>query len=171
MNFYVDGACSGNGTENAQGRFAVIEVSDNNEITYTYSEHSLNTTNNREELKAILHVMRYFSIIPENEWDRNIPVVYSDSAYSINTFNDWMFRWAKNDWKKSNGDTPENLDIISEYYELYQRGFRIELEKVKGHSGNEWNEIVDKLAKTGLINAISVEEIKNGMKKIGKINE
>ena len=33
-----------------------------------------------------------------------------------------------------------------EYYELYKKGYRIQLEKVKGHSGVKWNEVADRLA-------------------------
>ena len=59
-----------------------------------------------------------------------------------------MFRWADNDWKKSDGKIPENLDLIKEYYDLYQQGYRIELKHVKGHAGNYWNELVDRMAKS-----------------------
>ena len=78
------------------------------------------------------------------------PIVYSDSAYCVNTFNDWMFRWAANNWVKSDGKIPENLDLIQAYYDQYMSGHRIDLRKVKGHAGEEWNELADMLA-TGKI--------------------
>ena len=78
------------------------------------------------------------------------PVVYSDSAYCVNTFNDWMFRWATNNWIKSDGKTPENLDLVQAYFDHYMAGHRIDLRKVKGHAGEEWNELADMLA-TGKI--------------------
>ena len=153
MIFYVDGACSGNGSENSSGGFGVIGIHPTFGINiYDYYEHTDNTTNNREELKAILHVMQNFGDPPRpfEEWGHKEPIVYSDSAYAVNTYTDWMFRWARNDWKKSDGKTPENLDIIQAYYELYQRGYRIDLQKVKGHVGGEtWNNQADKLARTG----------------------
>ena len=58
-----------------------------------------------------------------------------------------MFRWAKNNWLKADNNVPENLDLIKEYYKIYQEGYRIDLRKVRGHSGNYWNEIADRLAK------------------------
>ena len=130
MIFYVDGACSGNGTENATGAFGVIAINIETDANiFDYYEKSENTTNNKEELKAILYVMKHFGSPPQNEghWPRLEPIVYSDSAYAVNTYNDWMFKWAKNDWKKADDKTPENLDIIQEYYELYQQGYRIDL--------------------------------------------
>ena len=54
-----------------------------------------------------------------------IPIVYCDSAYVVNTFNNWMFNWANNNWIKSDKKIPENLDIITEYYKLYQSGYRL----------------------------------------------
>ena len=80
------------------------------------------------------------------DWYGGVPTVFSDSAYCVNTFNDWMFRWANNGWIKSDKQVPENLDLIQAYYDHYQKGYRIELIKVKGHSGNKWNEMADDLA-------------------------
>ena len=71
-----------------------------------------------------------------------------------------MFRWASNNWIKSNGNSPENLDLIQAYYDFYNKGYRIGLRKIQGHSGHIWNELADQLA-TG---KISPEE---AMKKYG----
>ena len=150
MIFYVDGACSGNGSTYATGGFGVVGLKNRIGIYY-YSEGSSQTTNNREELKAILFVMKRFGVkerVFEQLPEEYYPIVYSDSAYSVNTLTDWMFRWADNDWKKSDGKIPENLDLIKEYYDLYQQGYRIELKHVKGHAGNYWNELVDRMAKS-----------------------
>ena len=69
-----------------------------------------------------------------------------------------MFRWASNNWIKADGKTPENLDLIQAYYEHYMNGYRIDLRKIKGHAGYEWNELADKLA-TGKISPLEVKEI------------
>lgn len=132
---YTDGACSGNP---GPGGFAVVSLNDNYELITTYSKHDENTTNNRMELKAILYCLIKFG--------RENPEVYSDSAYAVNTLNSWMFNWANNNWLKSDNKTPENLDLIKTYYDLWQQGYRINLKKVKGHNGNKWNEMADKLA-------------------------
>ena len=59
------------------------------------------------------------------------PVIYSDSAYCINTFTDWMYKWEKNNWQKANGSEPENLDLIQAYYNKEQEGYRVYFKKVK----------------------------------------
>lgn len=155
MIYYVDGSCTGNGKAINEGGFGIVALNDDGTFAYLYSKRNENTTNNREELRAILRVMLTAGIKPGNEFMPDIPVVYSDSAYCVNTFNDWMFRWAENKWIKSDGKTPENLDLIQAYYDHYMKGYRIDLRKVKGHAGNKWNEIADKLA-TGKITPMEV---------------
>lgn len=144
LEIYTDGSCRGNGKEVNSGGFGVV-VTQNNELLTTYSKQSENTTNNREELKAILYAMLNYGTL-----NSNVPIVYSDSSYCVNTFNDWMFRWAKNGWIKSDKKTPENLDLIQAYYNWYSKGYRIDLRKIKGHAGHQWNEMADQLA-TGVI--------------------
>jgi ribonuclease HI len=64
-----------------------------------------------------------------------------------------MYNWAANGWIKSDNKIPENLDLVQAYYNLIQKGYKCELLKVKGHSGNKWNEMADNLA-TGRAKAI-----------------
>ena len=154
MIYYTDGSCTGNGKVSNAGGFGIVELTDDGAFVSAYAKRSVDTTNNREELKAILRVMLTAGTKVNQDWNQP-SIVYSDSAYCVNTFNDWMFRWAKNNWIKSDKKIPENLDLIKAYYEHYMKGYRIDLRKVKGHNGVKWNEVVDKLA-TG---KISVEEV------------
>ena len=62
------------------------------------------------------------------------------------TLTQWMFGWAMKGWLKSDNKTPENLDLIQAFYKHWQNGYRIDLKKVKGHSGQKFNELADKLA-------------------------
>lgn len=146
MIIYVDGACSGNGSATAVGGFGVVVLDDDKNLITTYKHQNKNTTNNREELRAILYALIKYGKQPTP------PIVYSDSAYAVNTFNTWMWGWAVKDWVKSDNKPPENLDLIQAYFELWQMGYRISLRKCRGHVGDEWNEMADKLAvaaKTG----------------------
>lgn len=149
MIYYTDGSCVGNGKANARGGYGVVGINEDGLLSFVRAKRSDNTTNNREELKAILYVMLTAGVQSSDDWSQP-PIVYSDSAYCVNTFNDWMFRWAANHWIKSDGKTPENLDLIQAYYDHYMDGYRIDLRKIKGHAGEEWNELADMLA-TGKI--------------------
>lgn len=144
MKIYCDGSANPNP---GPGGFGVLALDKDEKICYhIYRESSQETTNNREELKAILYCMKHFGILTNGEDEFNFPIVYSDSAYAINSYTNWMFSWEKNNWRKLDGGKIENLDLISEYFELYQKGYRIQLVKVKGHSGNKWHDFVDDLA-------------------------
>ena len=144
MIIYTDGSARPNP---GPGGFGVVVLDDNENLIETYKKDFEYTTNNEMELKAILYVMLKYGKKEYNfTFDERPPTVYSDSAYCVNTFNDWMFRWASNGWIKSDKQVPENLDLIQAYYDHYQKGYRIELIKVKGHSGNKWNEMADSLA-------------------------
>lgn len=149
MIYYTDGSCVGNGKSVNVGGFGIVTLDDNGNLVNCYAKRNNNTTNNREELRAILRVMLTAGVHTGGDWVQP-PIVYSDSAYCVNTFNDWMFRWATNNWIKSDGKTPENLDLIQAYFDHYMNGYRIDLRKVKGHAGEEWNELADMLA-TGKI--------------------
>lgn len=140
MIIYVDGACSGNGSAAAVGGFGVVVLDDNENIIELYNKQNHNTTNNREELRAIL-----YALVKYGKQTRP-PIVYSDSAYCVNTFTQWMWGWAAKGWLKGDNKPPENLDLIQAYYDLWHRGYRIELRKCRGHSGVKWNEMADKLA-------------------------
>lgn len=138
--FHVDGSARPNP---GPGGFGIVTTL-NDKVIDTYSKQSQEqTTNNREELKAILSVFLRYGTKNAKE----VPIVYSDSVYCVNIFNDWMFSWANNNWIKKTGGEPENLDLIKVYYSFYQKGYRIDLRKIKGHAGHKFNEMADKLAK------------------------
>ena len=145
MIFYTDGSAHPNP---GPGGYGIIGI-ENDVVSFVRSkQYKGPVTNNEMELKAILYVMLNYGV-KYDEWGQP-PIVYSDSVYCVNTFNEWMFNWARNGWVKSNKKIPENLDLIQAYYDFYQRGYRIDLRKVIGHSGNIGNELADKLA-TGKI--------------------
>ena len=148
---YTDGSAHPNP---GPGGFGMVTVSDFG-LEAAYSKQTDNTTNNREEIKAILRAMIDYGKM------KDVVTVYSDSAYAVNTLTSWMFGWARNGWIKSDKKTPENLDLIQAYYEFYQKGYRINLQKIKGHAGHEWNELADKLA-TGAITAEEAMKKYNG---------
>ena len=152
MIIYTDGSAHPNP---GPGGFGVIVLDNNEKIQYIYNKQfeKEKVTNNQMELKAILYAFLNYGVnINTNEFTNNIPIVYSDSNYCVQTFNSWMFSWANNGWIKSDKKTPENLNLIKAYYDWYQKGYRIDLRKIKGHNGIKWNELADLLA-TGKINS------------------
>lgn len=153
--FYTDGACSGNPGKGGFGVVQMGEVSFNKKnslgnwenvtlpsIEYSFSSATEDTTNNREELKAIIHVMKLAAADPSCEY-----LVYSDSAYAVNMINDWIWNWAKNNWCNSKNKEVENVDLVKEIYNyLSIEFFNFQIKKCKGHSGEIGNELADALA-------------------------
>jgi ribonuclease HI len=62
MIFYTDGSCLGNGKSDAVGGYGVVGVNDEDKVEFVRSKRSNGTTNNREELKAILYVMLHYGV-------------------------------------------------------------------------------------------------------------
>lgn len=157
MIIYTDGSAHPNP---GPGGYGVVVLDNNENLLYNYSRQYKReeVTNNEMEIKAILYSFLNYGININNPLlgfnNCDIPIVYSDSNYCVQTFNNWMFSWAKNNWIKSDKKQPENLELIKAYYDWYQKGYRIDLRKVKGHSNNNWNQMADDLA-TGKIRGMN----------------
>ena len=118
----------------------------NNEIIYQKSgvEH-IGDTNQMMELIAALEACKWAT----NQHYEEI-TIYSDSAYLVNCYNDkWFIKWENNNWKNSKNEPVVNIDLWKQLI-MYFRLPNINFVKVKGHNGNQYNEIADKLA-TGAI--------------------
>ena len=138
LEIYTDGSCKGNP---GPGSWAAIVVEDGLVKEVTQSEVVPDTTNNRMEMSAILWAKNTYG-----SCFINIPTVYTDSSYALNSFTKWIDGWRNNGWKKSDGSALENLDLIKMYDKWEQLGMMIDLKKVNGHSGHKWNELADQLA-------------------------
>jgi ribonuclease HI len=109
-------------------------------------------TNNRAELYAILKTIIICNIINKERVKKNkikIVNIYSDSEYSVKTFNIWLPNWKKT--KK----VYLNPDIINEIDDhILNSPFIINFIHVRAHTGKTdkhslANSIVDELAKKG----------------------
>ena len=97
------------------------------------------TTNQRMELMAVLDALRTIEGPVE---------VVSDSTYVVNCFRDgWWKGWLKRGWKNSKKEPVANRDIWEPLIDLYRsREEEITFTWVKGHAGDEYNDIADRLA-------------------------
>lgn len=153
IDIYTDGACSGNP---GPGGYALVVIKDANIILklYGYNEH---TTNNYMELKAITRAVQH--VIQEYCCKNSLFEVYihSDSAYCINPIEKgWLKFWASNDWKNNKGEEIKNSELWKELNKIFndsfvKKYFRFHFVKVKGHSGDKYNEMVDKAAKNAIL--------------------
>lgn len=149
---YTDGACANNQAAGGQpGGWGVAFLDGR-----TYSGGDSSTTNNRMELTAAIEALK------------NTPVgstveIFSDSAYLINAFQQkWIPNWIKRNWINSQGKPVENQDLWKRLIKLEQER-NVVWQKVKGHSGDKYNELADKLAVEAIPNK------KNSTSQLGKV--
>ena len=131
---YTDGACSGNPGPGGWGAILIWHKKEK-----VLSGGSANTTNNRMEMQAVIEGLKALN--------RPCHVkIHSDSALIINAFTKgWIENWLKKGWKKSNKKPVENRDLWEQMLNAAKQ-HNIDWIKVKGHSDNELNNRVDKIA-------------------------
>ena len=160
IKIYTDGACSGNP---GPGGYGVVILKDDKIIQWRMSAFCDNTTNNREEMKAIIEAFNLADTYLPNE---DI-IIYSDSAYCVNMINDWIWNWANNGWKNSKKKEVENIDLVKEIYNYINKEFyHCQVVKISGHSGEVGNEIADALATNNLKKCVKLIEDNNLIERI-----
>lgn len=135
---YTDGACSGNP---GRGGWGAVIIVDGKEHPMSGGEKL--TTNNRMELMAAIEALE--AIIDDRHWRNRKVCVVSDSQYVKNGIQTWIKNWKKNGWRTSNKEPVKNKDLWLELDEAVSR-LEIEWRWVKGHAGNKYNEMCDRLA-------------------------
>ena len=99
---------------------------------------SKNTTNNIMELTAVIESLKNLNKPCEL-------IITTDSKYVKNGITEWIHNWKKNGWRTAAKKEVKNKEL---WIELDENVSLHDLEWfwVKGHSGNHYNEIADKLA-------------------------
>ena len=135
---YIDGACVGNP---GPGGWAAIILLENKKKEIFGGEKS--TTNNRMELTAAIKALEYFVELKKKESSLKI---FTDSNYVKDGITIWIHKWERNNWKTSDKKDVKNIDLWKKLKEL-TKNEKIEWNWIKGHSGDPYNELADKLAK------------------------
>jgi len=139
VEIYTDGACSGNPGIGGWG--AYLTYKDN---VKELSGSAENTTNNRMELVAAIEGLKILKKSSEVN-------LYTDSVYLKDGITKWIFNWQKNNWKNANKKDVKNKDLWIQLLEVVNK-HDINWIWVKGHEGNEGNEIADNLATSAISN-------------------
>ena len=131
---YTDGACIGNPGLGGWGAIIIIK-----NIEKKISGGSELTTNNRMEMLAVIEALKFIE-------SSSLITIYTDSQYIIKGISSWIIKWKENNWTSSNRKPIKNIDLWKKIDVLTIK-HSIEWKWVKGHSGNHYNEEVDKLAR------------------------
>ena len=138
VKIYTDGGCIGNP---GPGGYGVVLLF--GEHRKELSDNFKETTNNRMELLACIKGLEALK-------ERCRVNLYSDSKYVVDGIaKGWARRWQKNNWirNKKTGDKAVNPDLWQKLLELVKK-HDVTMNWVKGHAGNEENEVCDQLANT-----------------------
>lgn len=144
LRIFTDGACSGNP---GPGGWAIVV--NRSEECVVMSGGDKETTNNRMELTAAINAVDY---VLKNELlskECTEVEIISDSAYVVNAINKaWLHAWKMSGWKTAGKTDVANKDLWQIMYEKFNmcKG-KVKFVKVKGHSGNSFNEMADKEAR------------------------
>ncbi len=137
VDIYTDGACSGNPGCGGWGAVLVYKNGNVKEIC----GGSDYTTNNKMELQAVIEGLRVVDVNSDIS-------VYTDSIYVQRGMTEWIANWKMNGWRTAKKKEVKNRKFWQEldsYINLH-KGY-VKWIWVKGHAGNPYNELADKLAR------------------------
>lgn len=134
VKIYTDGACSGNP---GPGGYGCVLIYKGKEKRISGGERE--TTNNRMELTAVIEAL---SALKE---PCRVTLI-SDSRYVVDAIEKgWLDSWRQNGWKKADKKAALNVDLWEKLLPLLDT-HKVTFDWVKGHDGDEYNEICDRLA-------------------------
>lgn len=134
---YTDGACRGNPGKGGWG--ALLQYGTVQKKLYGGTAE---TTNNRMELMAAIQALQALTRPCE-------VTLHTDSKYVLQGITEWLPNWKKRGWKTASKQAVKNEDLWRLLDSAAQQ-HTIRWQWVKGHSGNDGNEIADQLANRGI---------------------
>lgn len=153
---YTDGSSRGNPGSGGYG--VILFRDDSMEILYAESTQCENVTNNQMELAALLRALDYI----EDNYPEDEVEIYSDSAYVVKSWNEWMPSWAQNGWINTKKQKVENIEYMKALWEYRRRDFfHCSVNICRGHDGVIGNEFADMLAR-GRVQNFYNEALDNG---------
>ena len=140
---YTDGACSGNP---GPGGWAAVIINKSNNKIEEISGPGGDTTNNKMELMAAIKGIEHLP--PGTKIN-----LYTDSKYVCDGITKWICKWKANNWRTSAKKAVKNDDLWQHLDEL-TTNYQIKWAWVNAHSGIEYNERADNLARCATVGAL-----------------
>tara|TARA_B100000700_G_scaffold88627_1_gene99902 strand:- start:20332 stop:20868 length:537 start_codon:yes stop_codon:yes gene_type:complete len=140
---HTDGSCRDN--PGAGGWGAVLQLPDGRGKKIKGGHPA--TTNNRMELQAAIEVFKLL----QGRGSCKV-ILFTDSQYVQKGMLEWVRGWKMRGWKTSGGAPVKNSDLWIEL-EFLSSTHIVEWNWVRGHNGDYFNEMADRLAEEGAIEA------------------
>ncbi len=138
IEIYTDGACSGNPGRGGYGAILLYK-----EHRKEISGFEADTTNNRMVLRSVIQALRILKKSSEVK-------IYTDSKYVMDGITQWIYGWKKNGWQSANKKPVKNIDLWQELDAEVSK-HQTTWVWVRGHDGNYFNEVADRLAREAII--------------------
>jgi len=146
LRIYTDGGCSGNPGPGGWAYVMVLQTFQGMQVLAKNKGSEKSTTNNRMELTAVIMALRAFKTM------KDVPrqaAVITDSQYVQKGITEWIRNWKRNAWRTAEKKPVKNQDLWIELDALASE-FPLKWEWVKGHAGNEYNEMCDAMTQEAI---------------------
>jgi ribonuclease HI len=138
VTIYTDGASRGNPGKGGWGAILMTEK----EVVELAGRKD-DATNNQMELEGAIQALA----TAVKKFKGDIVVLHSDSAYVLGGLNSWLDGWVRNNWVTVTKKPVENKLQWQKLLALRDElGRDLQLVKVAGHSGHDYNDRCDELA-------------------------
>ncbi|OAL33108.1 hypothetical protein AYO20_07590 [Fonsecaea nubica] len=151
---FADGACLGNGTDQARAGCAFVfhPTTTNSPAGYTSFRLDLNgpqgtrepQTSNRAELRATIGILQFRAWVGEGIQRL---VIATDSSYVVDCATHRIHTWQTNGWRTSGREPVKNRDLWELYLTELRRVSDLGLQVLFWKIPREWNTTADALAK------------------------
>ena len=139
IQLWTDGSCPLNP---GPGGWAVV-VAEDGEVVAKLHGGTEQATNNTMEMTAVLEAMRF----AKTNYPGQAVEIICDSEYVVKGCNEWMVGWKAKGWRKKGGPI-KNLALWKALDQAFNP-ITMTLTWIKGHDGDEMNELADHLAGLG----------------------
>lgn len=138
ISVWTDGSCRENP---GPGGWAFIVAIDG-DVLDTFKGGADATTNNKMEMTAVIRAIEFL----RRTYPGDPATIYCDSEYVVKGITEWMTKWKSRGWVKKGGAI-KNLDLWKRLDQIVSPNLTFTW--VKGHQGEEMNELADHLAGQG----------------------
>lgn len=134
----MDGSCY-NKTKSKGGAGVVILTGKGRGERHSFGQYR-KCTSAQMEIKAVLEALK---LVTDKS---SVVTIYCDNQYVVNSIaKGWVFKWEAENWvSRSNSElwkqVLQELSLFKHYVTILW---------IRGHNGNKWNEVADRLANQG----------------------
>lgn len=128
-------------------RLIYVDSQGEEQVHDIHSPGYKNATNNEMELKACVLGLEE-AISQGLTFGKTRIIIRTDSLYVADNYKKAMFEWSKKRWFRRSGAPVANAEIWKQLLKaMNNAGIRVDIEWVRGHSKDEHNRAVDRMAR------------------------